>query len=71
MHDHSPMHSMLFNQEGTLLTANKAALASFRVTPEGLLQLHAVLHCSSVTVLMMQQQHLPTLSFIQIGMGAP
>lgn len=35
MHDHSPIHSMLFNSQGVLLTANKAALAALQVTREG------------------------------------
>ena len=36
MHDHSPIHSMLFDNQGTLLTANKAALNALQVTFEGL-----------------------------------
>ena len=36
MHDHSPIHSMLFNNQGTLLTANKAALKALQVTFEGM-----------------------------------
>ncbi len=35
MHDRDPIHTMMFNAEGNLLTANKAALHAFQIDTAG------------------------------------
>ena len=35
MHAYDPIHTMMFNNEGTLLTANKAALEAYHIDTSG------------------------------------
>ena len=57
MHDTSPIHTLMFDNEGTLLTANKTALNSLQASSEG----WGTLDCFLCTMLMCTaaQQHPP------------
>lgn len=49
VHDTDPMHTMVFDSQGTLLNANKAALKSLHCHDSGELQsLHACCNFSTV-----------------------